>query len=115
MGADLVYNNEDIQLFANVHDCSVSYQQQQVTKKDDEDEVVEAEDGQKGTTDIVALEPNDDPLPGGGSIRGNVGSVIGDMGTDGYNSFLNSMNNALRYWAIPVVGGVAQAECCRGR
>jgi len=37
-----------------------------VTKKDDEDEVVEAEDDQKGTTDIVALEPNDDPLPGGG-------------------------------------------------
>jgi len=41
-----------------------------------------------------------------GIIRGNVGSVIGDMGTDGYNSFLNSMNNG--YWAIPVVGDVTQ-------
>jgi len=109
LGSDLVYSNEDIQLFANVHDCSVTYQQQQVAKKDDEDEVVEAEDGKKGTayTDVVALEPNGE-LPGGGSIRGNVGSVIGDMGTDGYNSFLNSMNNAQAYWAIPVVGGVAQ-------
>jgi len=86
LGADPIYSSKDIQLFANIHDCSVTYQQQQVTKKDEGKEV-EAE--KKGATysDIVTLEPNDEPLPGGGNIMGNVPEDV----QEGFMNFMNGL------------------------
>jgi len=90
LGGDPIYSQKDIQLFANIHDCSVTYQQQQVAEKDDEGEGAGVvEDEKKGTayTDVVALEPNDDPLPGGGNIMGNVPDDV----QEGFMNFMNGL------------------------
>jgi len=90
LGGDPIYSQKDIQLFANIHDCSVTYQQQQVAEKDDEGEGAGVvEDGKKSTdyTDIVTLEPNDDPLPGGGNIMGNVPDDV----QEGFMNFMNGL------------------------
>jgi hypothetical protein len=79
LGADPVYSTEDIQLFANVHDCSVTYQQGEVKTKKGDDKIV--------YNDIVTLEPNGEPLPQAGNMMGNIPEDV----QDGFFNFMNNL------------------------
>ena len=86
LGAEPIYSTKDIQLLANVHDCSVTYQQQQQdTEKNYE---VGAEDEKKVVyNDIVTLEPNGEELPRGGNMMGNIPEDV----QDGFFNFMNNL------------------------
>ena len=86
LGADPIYSTEDIQLFANVHDCSVTYQQQQ-QDKDKNDEVGSEDKKEVVYNDVVTLEPNGEALPRGGNMMGNIPEDV----QDGFFNFMNNL------------------------
>jgi hypothetical protein len=88
LGADPVYSTEDIQLFANVHDCSVTYQQGELPQQDDAAaKKNKDDDGKIVYNDIVTLEPNGEPLPQAGNMMGNIPEDV----QDGFFNFMNNL------------------------